>query len=225
MYNDILVILTLIVMEGVLSIDNAAVLATMVKHLPPNQQKNALRYGLLGAYLFRWVALALATFIVKFAIFKLAGGLYLAYLAISHFVAIGKNEEGASSSTVTRGFWATVAVVEMMDMVFSLDNILAAVALSPKLWIVITGVFIGILAMRFVAGGFIRLMEKYPQLENSAYAVIGILGGKLILDVLFKFIGFDAGAEFITSHVASAITSLLTVILFGYPILQSYLKK
>ena len=62
-----------------------------------------------------------------------------------------------------------------MDMVFSLDNVLAAVAMSPKLWVVMTGVAIGILAMRFVTGGFIKLMAKYPQLETSAYIVIGIL--------------------------------------------------
>lgn len=101
----------------------------------------------------------------------------------------------------------TVVSVELMDMVFSIDNVLAAVAMSPKLWVVMVGVAIGILAMRFVAGGFIKLMEKYPALETSAYIVIGILGAKLTLHVVFELLGLHHMAELVSGHVASMVTS------------------
>lgn len=97
----------------------------------------------------------------------------------------------------------TVVWVEIMDMTFSIDNVFAAVAMSSSMWIIITGVIIGITAMRFVAGKFIVLMDKYPQLETSAYIVIAMLGVKLILAVLFGYLGFHGAEEFIEGHIAS----------------------
>lgn len=223
MSNDIIIILTLIIMEGVLSIDNAAVLATMVKHLPEAQRTKALQYWIFWAYAFRWLALLFASIIIQFWIFKLAGGLYLLYLAYTHFTK--PSHEDTITTQVAKGFWSTVVAVELMDMVFSIDNVLAAVAMSPKLWVVLTGVAIGILAMRFVAGGFIKLMEKYPALETSAYIVIGILGAKLSLHVVFELLGFHHMAEMVSSHVASMVTSWATFAIFGYPILKTYFKK
>lgn len=223
MSNDIIIILTLIIMEGVLSIDNAAVLATMVKHLPEAQRAKALKYWIIGAYAFRWLALFFASIIIQFWIFKLAGGLYLLYLAITHFTKPPHQDSVATSAA--KGFWATVVAVELMDMVFSIDNVLAAVAMSPKLWVVMVGVAIGILAMRFVAGGFIKLMEKFPALETSAYLVIGILGLKLTLHVAFELLGLHGAAEMVSSHVASMVTSWATFVIFGYPIIKSYLTK
>lgn len=101
----------------------------------------------------------------------------------------------------------TVLWVEVMDMAFSIDNVFAAVAMSPNLWVVVTGVFIGILAMRFVAGRFIVLMDKYPQLETSAYIVIGMLGAKLTFAVVFEYLGFHEAEKFLESHTATGITS------------------
>lgn len=223
MYNDIIIILTLIVMEGVLSIDNAAVLATMVRHLPEEQRVKALRYWIFWAYAFRGLALLFASIIIQFWIFKLLGGLYLIYLAYSHFTKPPHSD--SITNTVSKGFWMTVVSVELMDMVFSIDNVLAAVAMSPKLWVVMVGVAIGILAMRFVAGGFIKLMEKYPALETSAYIVIGILGAKLTLHVVFELLGLHHMAELVSGHVASMVTSWATFVIFGYPILKSKLIK
>lgn len=217
------VIISLIIMEGILSIDNAAVLATMVRHLPKEQQERALRYGILGAYVFRGLALIFAGILIKIAFLKLLGGLYLAWLAFSHFTKKENTEE--TVHVVARGFWMTVLWVEIMDMAFSIDNVFAAVAMSPNIWVVITGVFIGILAMRFVAGKFIVLMDKYPQLETSAYIVIGMLGAKLTFAVLFKYLGFHGAEEFMEGHTASGITSGATVLLFAFPILKAYLAN
>lgn len=209
-------------MEGLLSIDNAAVLATMVSHLPPSQRAKALRYWMVGAYVFRWIALMLAAYLIQFAWLKFVWGAYLVYLAYSHFF---KKEDESGVKVVSRGFWSTVAMVEVMDMVFSIDNVFAAVAMSPKLWVVVTWVFIGILAMRFVAGVFVTLMEKYPSLATSAYLVILILGLKLTLSVAFHWIGLTHIAEAFESHTASAVTSGMSILLFAFPILKSKFVK
>ena len=202
--NDIeaalLIILNLIIIESLLSVDNAAVLATMVMDLPRDQRKKALKYGIVGAYIFRGICLVLAAWLVKIWWLKPLGGLYLLYLAIDYFIkkrknkvveheAINKKESWFYRSTVglVGNFWATVALVELMDLAFSIDNVFAAVAFTDNIYLIYIGVFIGILAMRFVAQGFVRLMEKFPFLESTAYIVIAALGLKLASSVLTHF--------------------------------------
>lgn len=189
----LIIILNLILLEGLLSVDNAAVLATMVLKLPSHQQKKALRYGMLGAYLFRGIALMIASILVKWWWLKIAGGLFLIRLCVTHFTsAVDSPEEtvDADSSGLFKWanrslglsyFWSMIILVEFIDMVFSVDNIFAAVAMSNVWWVILTGVFIGIACMRFVAGKFVDLMNKYPSLAGSAYVVIGLLGIKLTL--------------------------------------------
>jgi len=85
---------TLVVLEGLLSADNALVLAVMVRHLPRHQQKRALRYGMLGAFGFRLIAVVFASTLLHYWILKVLGGLYLLYIAVSH-LAHGEDEPGA----------------------------------------------------------------------------------------------------------------------------------
>ncbi|MCX6317523.1 MAG: TerC family protein [Bacteroidetes bacterium] len=192
---SLLVISNLIIIESLLSVDNAAVLATMVMDLPKEQRNKALKYGIIGAYVFRGLALVFAAFLVQFWYLKPIGGLYLLYLVWDWWK--GKQTEDKEDDFIDKkgnwlyritvgslgNFWATVALVELMDMAFSIDNVFAAVAFSKNILIIWIGVFIGILAMRFVAQSFVKLMEKYPFLETCAFIVIAILGLKLLLSV------------------------------------------
>jgi len=139
--------------------------------------------------------LLLASWLIKIAFLKLLGGLYLIYLSYEFF-SKKHDSDDEDEPSVARSFWKTVLFVEIMDMAFSIDNVFAAVAMSPKLWVVITGVFIGILAMRFVAGQFVILMKKYPELETSAYLVILMLGVKLSLGFIAWFFGIHSILEF-----------------------------
>lgn len=191
------VIVNLIIIESLLSVDNAAVLATMVLDLPKDQRRKALRYGILGAYVFRGICLLFAAILIKIWWFKPVGGIYLLILAIRYFFRTKDVPLEASPANEivdkkrswlyrkTLGafgpFWATVILVELMDMAFSIDNVIAANAYSKNIILIWAGVFIGILAMRFVTQGFVRLMEKYPFLEMCAYTVIAVLGLKLTL--------------------------------------------
>ena len=196
------VIISLILIEGLLSVDNALAIAAMANHLPERQKHLALRLGIIGAYLFRGLALACAEFIIDNPWLKIIGAAYLVYLMCQHFTDAAEANKSKGSGTdlkpsTARGFWATIGAIEIMDLSLSVDNVVAAVALSPKLWVVCTGVFIGILALRFVAGWCIQLLEKFPILEHTAFLLIGYVGFILVFELttdhevhsLEKFIG------------------------------------
>jgi len=230
----LLIIGNLILIESLLSVDNAAVLATMVLSLPPRKRKQALKYGIIGAYVFRGICLFMATYLVHIWWLKGVGGLYLVYLFIDWWLKKGKSGNKKKEHkgrgkfyhfTVGRlgDFWATVITVELMDLAFSLDNVFAAVAFSGNILIILTGVFIGILAMRFVAQFFVKLMEKYHFLEASAYIVIGILGLKLALSFYEHFNQGSAFTLALESNHADWITSGITIALFFVPLLTSIL--
>ncbi len=225
------IILNLIIIESLLSVDNAAVLATMVMDLPKDQRNKALRLGIIGAYVFRGLALLFASFLVKFWYLKPIGGLYLIYLvwdwwkgkqtADKEDDTLDKNSNWLYKMTVGAlgNFWATVALVELMDMAFSIDNVFAVVAFTDNIVLVWVGVFIGILAMRFVAQAFVKLMEKIPSLETAAFVVVGVLGVKLVLSLVEHFMPDAAISLFLKSSVADWGTSILTILIFLVPIL------
>ena len=96
--TSLTIILNLIVIESLLSVDNAAVLATMVLDLDKKDRKKALHYGILGAYIFRGICLLLAAVLIKIWWLKPLGGLYLLYLCIRYFSkrpTVHKQEEDA----------------------------------------------------------------------------------------------------------------------------------
>lgn len=180
-WHDIAVVGTLVLLEGLLSADNALVLAVLVRHLPAQQRKKALRYGILGAFVFRLLALLLVTWLIHAWYFRVLGAGYLIFISVRHFWAIHKSLKSEEKAIKKMGFWKTVLVVELTDIAFSIDSILAAVALSNKLWIIYLGGILGIIAMRLVAGGFLKLLDRFPGLENGAYLLVGWIGIKLAL--------------------------------------------
>jgi YkoY family integral membrane protein len=179
---DIPIVAFLVLLEGLLSADNALVLAIMVKHLPKQQQQKALLYGLGGAFVFRLIAIVLAATIIKFWWVQAAGALYLLYLPIKHFIEHNKPEDMKS---VKGGFWKTVVAVEFADIAFAIDSVLAAVAMvniakrPDKIWVVYFGAIIGVVLLRFVASFFIRLLDRFPMLDHVAYVIVGWVGVKL----------------------------------------------
>jgi YkoY family integral membrane protein len=184
-FEAIPVIISLIIIEGLLSVDNALAIAAMASHLPGKQKYMALKFGIIGAYLFRGLCLAFAAWIIENPWLKICGAAYLIYLMCEHFTGAGdEDNDGESDSKTQRGFIATIIAIEIMDLSLSVDNIVAAVAMSPKLWVVCTGVFIGILALRFVAGACIKLIEKFPILEETAFLLIGYVGFILVYELL-----------------------------------------
>jgi YkoY family integral membrane protein len=194
---------TLVIMEGLLSADNALVLAVMVKHLPEKMRKKALFYGLLGAYVFRFIAIGLGVFLIKLWWVKLFGAGYLAWLSIKFFMdyykkkkAVQEAEENGEEldkhAVNTDGilvrmfgvFWGTVFAVEIMDIAFSVDSVLAAFAISDQVWVLFLGGILGVLMMRGVAGVFLKLIDRVPELEVTAYVLILIISIKMLLTLV-----------------------------------------
>ncbi|MBM4765206.1 TerC family protein [Bacillus sp. B15-48] len=193
------VLLVLIALEGLLAADNALVLAIMVKHLPEEERKKALFYGLAGAFVFRFLSLFVISFLVDIWQVQAIGALYLLFIAINHitrkliFRKEEDNHEGISKKK--SGFWATVIKVEVADIAFAVDSILAAVALAMtlpntnlppiggmdggKFLVIFAGGLIGVIIMRFAATLFVKLLYARPGLEIAAFIIVGWVGVKL----------------------------------------------
>ncbi|MBL7958803.1 hypothetical protein JNL27_01050 [bacterium] len=214
--SDLITIALLVLLEGLLSADNAIVLAVQVMPLPEDQQKKALKYGIIGAFIFRTIAVLLAVYLINMPAVKIAGGIYLCYLAIDHFVRKEKEPEKKIPAPKMflglSAFWSTVVAVELTDIVFSVDSILAAVALSNKQWVVITGGIIGIITMRMVAGAFLTVIKRFPKLVDGAYIIVFFIGSKLF-------------AEYFNFHLSKWITFSVIGILFLISILASMYEK
>ncbi len=234
-WSIIVIILQLIFLEGILSIDNAAVLGALVTPLPSNerviwpksltslgkildpllgpQRMAALRVGLLGAYVGRGLMLVLASLIIQNPWLKIIGALYLIRLAFDDLSASARAEEedddGVNPVKQT-SFWMTVLTVEMMDLVFSIDNVVAAVSLSDKLWVVLLGVAIGILTMRFAAGVFSYLVEREPILQKAAYILVLNIGIELLLEEIW---GIEI-SDWLRFGIS--ITTILVTVLYSH---------
>lgn len=237
-----IIILQLIFLEGILSIDNAAVIGALVSPLPDdqripwpgslkrlgdwlhpllgNQRGAALRVGLLGAYLGRGAMLFLTSFLIHNSWIKILGAAYLIHLAFDNLADMtggGSEEDGEIEPIRVQSFWPTVLTVELMDLVFSIDNVVAAVSLSDKVWVVMLGVGIGILTMRFAAGLFSYAVTREPILKQAAYVLVLNIGVELILDQVWHI-----GISDLMRFGISAATILLALAYAHSPFLQRF---
>lgn len=200
----IMLIFSLILIEGLLSVDNALGIAAMASHLPKHQQKPALRWGIIGAYLFRAIALGTAAWLMSNMWVKWFGAAYLIYLAAKHLMPNAPQEHHDAASDAAKvagkGFIATIASIELMDLSLSVDNVVAAVAMVAgakhipveyHIWVVCLGVFIGILALRIVAGWCIGLIAKHPILNYTAFLLVGYVGFMLLSEMTLKLFGIE----------------------------------
>jgi YkoY family integral membrane protein len=196
--SDLATVGLLVVLEGLLSADNALVVAIMILGLPRGEQKLALRYGLLGAFAFRIIATLLAVYLIQLAWVKLLGGLYLIYLTYQHFFESGDAEQRSRPRPARpwlglSALWGTILKVELVNIAFSIDSILVAVAMSTKTWVVLTGGLIGIVAMRVVIAQLLSIVRRYPTLVDGAFIIIALVGANLLLEYAHSlgWIDFD----------------------------------
>lgn len=204
------VILVLIILEGLLAADNAIVMAVMVKHLPEEQRKKALFYGLVGAFVFRLASLFFITILANYWQIQALGAAYLIFMSIKSLYQYFKKKNHANDPNVLdiaeeandkkqSGFWMTVLKVEGADIAFAIDSMLAAIAIAvtlPKVGpdflglnagqftVMFIGGMLGVVLMRFAATYFVKLLETYPGLEAAAFGVVGWIGIKLVVLVL-----------------------------------------
>jgi YkoY family integral membrane protein len=227
-WSDLGMIGLLVLLEGALSIDNALVLGLLAKRLPKEQQRKALTYGLIGAFVFRFIAVCMAAYLLEWRIVKLLGGGYLVYIAVKHLFFESHEDDGEVHFTAEgeptlvhertgepltpeeeeteiqqraplplprqprnyAKFWPTVFVIEMTDIAFAVDSILAAIGVvgsrQSKLWVIIAGGLLGVILMRFAAVIFIKMLDRFPRFGTAAYLLVLVIGGKLLVDWWFN---------------------------------------
>ena len=220
--SDVVTIGLLVVLEGLLSADNALVVAVMILGLPRRQQKQALRYGLLGAFAFRIIATLLAVYLIRLAWVKLLGGLYLLYLTYQHFFQSGDAEQRSKPRPAKpwlglSALWGTILKVELVNVAFSVDSILVAVAISSKTWVVLTGGLLGIVAMRVVISQLLAIVRRYPTLVDGAFVIIALVGAKLLVE-------YAAAMEWIHFEVPKWLSLGLIAVTFLIAYLQARRK-
>ena len=199
-------LLILIGLEGLLSADNALVLAVIAKHLPDDEKKKAINYGIIMAFVFRFAALFAISFIANVWQVQAIGAAYLLYLGVKHIIQsrIGKQNkdghQGNRKEASGKGFWPTVGKIAVADLAFAIDSILAAVALalglpdSPlgefggmdggKFLVVLLGGVAGLVLIKYAATWFVQLLGQRPALEMTAYAIVAWVGVKLAVITL-----------------------------------------
>ena len=220
--SDFVTIGLLVVLEALLSADNAMVLAVLVLGLPKREQKQALRYGIVGAFAFRVAAILLASHLIQIRFVMLLGAAYLLWLPWSHFAGHGDAEsrrrpKAAVAWLGMTPFWATVVKVELTDVVFAIDSILVAVAMSNKLWVIVTGGILGVVAMRMVIGQLLTLVSRYPPLVDGAFVIIAWVGIKLLLE-------YAHSAGFVHFEVPRWLSLGLIVGIFGASLAWARMK-
>ncbi len=186
LFESLIAIGTLIFLEGVLSVDNALAMALQVRSLDASLQRRALLYGMWGAFILRATAILGAKWLMSIWWLQIAGALYLFYLVIAHFWLRREAHLYDAGDASTRGFWTTVAMVELTDAAFAIDSTLVAVGMSNHLWVVFSGVALGILAVRYAAALFVKLLQYCPEIEHLGFVLVGWVAMRLFSEGLEK---------------------------------------
>ena len=217
---DLVTVALLVALEGLLSADNAMVLAVLVLGLPKEQQRQALQYGIIGAFAFRVVAILLAAYLIELQWVMLIGAAYLLWLPFQHFTshadaAARRRPKAPRAWLGLSPFWATVAKVELTDIVFAIDSILVAVAMSNKLWVIIVGGILGVVAMRVVIGRLLVLVHRYPMVVDGAFVIVAWVGVKLILEYLHA-------AGYIEFEMPRSLALGVIVVIFAVSVVSAW---
>jgi YkoY family integral membrane protein len=168
------------------------------------------------------VAIILAVYLIQVQFVMLLGAAYLLWLPYSHFMGSADSAERRRPKQA-RGwlgmspFWSTVVKVELTDIVFAIDSILVAVAMSDKLWVIITGGILGVIAMRLVIGQLLALVNRYPTLVDGAFVIIAWVGIKLVLEYLHA-------AGFVHFEVPTWLSLGLIVVIFAAALIWARLE-
>lgn len=178
------VLLLLVVLEAVLSADNAIALASIAQGLEDRaMQRRALNIGLIAAYFLRIALILTATWVIQFWQFEVLGALYLLWLSWKYFTS-GNNAQNNPKGFRFASLWQAIPMIAVTDLAFSLDSVTTAIAVADQTWLILAGGTIGVIALRFMAGLFIRWIEEYDNLEDAGYIAVALVGARLMMKAL-----------------------------------------
>jgi YkoY family integral membrane protein len=183
--DALLLLPVLIALEAVLSADNAIALAAIAQGLEGGEmQRRALNFGLVVAFALRVILILTATWVIRFWQFELLGAAYLLWLVFQYFTSAddkdGKEHHGPRFASL----WQAIPMIAFTDLAFSLDSVTTAIAISQETWLVLTGGAIGVIALRFMAGLFIRWLDEFVHLEDAGYVTVALVGLRLLARVI-----------------------------------------
>jgi YkoY family integral membrane protein len=185
---DLPTIISVIVLSSLLSLDNSLVVAAIAGKLPRHQEQKAVVFGLSAGIIFRLLALFAVGFIIKYPIVKVVGGLYLLYIAVKHFMPSAEDD---SVHHAKEALMSAIIAITLADIAFSVDNVVATIAMSPKLMVVLIGTIVGGIAMIFTTKLVLVLLKRYKLLEACAYAIVGFIGVVILLEELPPMLGLN----------------------------------
>ena len=174
----------LVALELLLSADNAIALAAIAREQrDPRLERRALNLGIAMAFGLRVALILLAQYVLAFPPIQLIAGVYLLWLCANHWYSSAEQVIEGSVESPSRSirFSRTVLTLAVTDLAFSIDSVAAAVAISDQLLLVLTGALIGVVALRFTSGLFIRWLQIYPRLETAGFLAVGFVGLKLLV--------------------------------------------
>jgi YkoY family integral membrane protein len=178
-----LILLVLVLLEAVLSADNAIALAAIAKSAKDQKsQRQALNIGLVGAYILRIALIFAATWVIKYWQFELLGAMYLLWLVFNYFYS-SQDRDNEHRTLGFKSVWQIIPTIAITDLAFSLDSVTSAIAITEDTWLIIAGGTIGIIILRFMAGLFIRWLQEYTYLEDAGFITVGFVGLRLLLKV------------------------------------------
>lgn len=181
-----LILLVLIVLEAVLSADNAIALAAIAQGLEDSKmQRQALNIGLVVAYVLRICLILTATWVIQFWQFELLGAMYLLWLVFDYFINDDDELESDRKHRKFSSLWQIIPTIAVTDLAFSLDSVTTAIAIADETWLIIAGGTIGVITLRFLAELFIRWLKEYTYLEDAGFITVGFVGLRLLLKAIF----------------------------------------
>jgi predicted tellurium resistance membrane protein TerC len=184
-------LLMLTSMEVVLGVDNLIFISILAGRLPLEQREKARKLGLMGAFVTRLGLLAVISWIVGLtapifsvmdrdfsgkSLILLIGGLFLLYKATTEIHHKLEGEDGTQAGKRTSSFWAVIAQIMLLDLVFSLDSVITAVGMSQHIPVMVAANIIA-LAVMLLTGAFIHsFIEKHPTVKMLALSFLLMIG-------------------------------------------------
>jgi YjbE family integral membrane protein len=169
----------IIIVNIVLSGDNAVVIALAARSLPPHQQKKAIIWGSVAAIILRVILTIVAVEMLKLPYLKLIGALLLFWIAVQLLVPEDEGEDGVKA---VGNLWTAIRTILIADLVMSLDNVIGvAAAAKGDNVLLMLGLAISIPLIIFGSTIILRLMDRYPIIITGGAALLGWVAGEMLI--------------------------------------------
>jgi predicted tellurium resistance membrane protein TerC len=200
-------LITLVVLELVLGVDNVIFISILAETLPVSQRDRARVTGISLAVLTRILLLLSISWIISLEeplfflpwfgedlgisghdLILLAGGLFLLWKSVHEIHEKLEGVEGHASAKVHAAFWSVIIQIMLLDIVFSLDSVITAVGMANELMIMIIAVILAAVVMIFASGAIAKFVEAHPTIKMLALSFLLLIGFTLIVEGLHQHI-------------------------------------